>query len=173
MNHQIFFDNHADVPHGSTVLLVPPGSDEPAVDERGVFALRSLNNGRRFRLCPVEDIRAVGDTVTASYIESFVDGVRFTPQDVFTPEEAPVDTDFAVFVNGRRLCYDDLPGGEDRRGDPPHLKFVQVTKDDDGKFVSAYGYSYMYGFPFMSEVPLPPDALLVPQTKIGESRHAQ
>ncbi len=102
-----------EVPPRAVVLLYPPGSDEPARDDKGPLPpLQCLiggisQMGPRFYPVPSLAPGSKGEINSSSFAD-FHAGSRFVPKDVYTTSDAPVDTEFAVFQNGRRLTCSDL-----------------------------------------------------------------
>jgi hypothetical protein len=141
-----------EVPVGATVFLCPPGSDEPVTDEEGRERLAPLkcmiSGSGRVRFYPVNQIHSIGEGagLMATSIDRFYNGVRFTPEEVFTPGTAPAKTQFAVFVDGRRV------------GKRIHV----VLKDDDGSFTWMDLLDRLVNGP-----PVPAEAVLVRTSDVG------
>lgn len=147
---------------GMTVALALEGKDTPEVDSEGkLLLLKVLLGGvpMRVKFYPLEGGVTLkdGGVVRAAGIEEFRPEVQFMPIYVFSPEEAPVDTEFVVFVGGKRQIYPE-----------PYSDYtVCLFKDRDGRILSVKGYAYKW---WLREFPLPDDAKLVPISGIGEAR---
>lgn len=152
---------------GMTVALALEGKDTPEVDSEGKLLLLKILTGgvpNRVKFYPIDGgITAIKDkegktaAVMASGFEEFRPEVRFMPIHVFSPEEAPVDTSFVVFIEGKRQTYP-KPYSDD---------VVYLFKDGDGRILSVNGYAYNW---WLREFPLPAGAKLVPISEIGEAR---
>jgi len=141
---------------GMTVALCLDGKDVPEKDEEGKeLILKALKGGVpiRVKLYPFPDGVGRHDkgVILAQPMEGFKPNVRFMPLQIFSPDEAPVSTEFVVFVEGVRLKY------EDRKE-----YYVYVWKSKEGRFYSSHPYYLWY-----REYTLPDGALLVPISVVG------
>lgn len=117
----------SEVPLGATVYLVPPGSAEPFTDDG---ALRKLYGGVPMRavMVIVDEMRSGPGFLNAQLmgLDDFVDGVRFSPVNVYTPGNAPADAKYAVFADGGR-----------RMSTKPVRQPLKVAKTGNGTFYVA------------------------------------
>jgi hypothetical protein len=107
----------------------------------------------RVKLYPFpEGVKRCGEgAILAQSMEGFRTDVRFMPLQTFSSDEAPVNTQFVVFVDGVRLRY------EDRKE-----YYVYVWKNREGRFYSSHPYYLWY-----KEYTLPDEAFLVPISVVG------
>ena len=150
-----------EVPVGATVWACPPGSSEPAVeDDQPLPPLTCLIGGVSqlgAKLYPVNTLKpSVGGSILTAGFTTAKAGVRFKPTNVFSADDAPVNTRYAVFVGGKRMLYE-----KGRSRDPDSWYRVSVYRLADGRFVTA---DHLYPFE------LPSDAQLIPTTEIGEGK---
>jgi hypothetical protein len=167
MNDSHLFLTEAEVPLGSVVFLCPPGSKEPAKDKIGPLpALRKLVGGVSplcVKLYPEDSVVTVdGGIQRSTGMRGFNPEVRFIPSVTYTLDTAPAFTKFAVFCDGQRLKYSDVPGLE------TYDDWIELIKDNDGKIVSCCGYAHKY---YLREISLPNNVLLVATTEIGKAKY--
>lgn len=156
---------------GMTVALCLEGKETPEEDEQGPLVLQALMGGvpkRRLFYPFPGGIKAIkGESgrpvaILASPVEGFEPNVRFMPLQVFSPSEAPPNTEFVVFVEGERLRY------------PPdshkYVEYVYVATNREGRLFSNHPYRYDY---WSREYALPENAVLVPISKIGGFERAR
>ncbi len=157
------FLKRAQIHAGMTVALALEGKDTPEVDDKGELLLFKILEGGippTVKFYPLEGgITALkeGEGLMGRGFEEFRPEVRFMPIYVFSPNEAPVDTSFVVFVEEERQKYP-KPYSDD---------VVYLFKDRDGRILSVNGYAYSW---WLREFPLLEDAKLVPISEIGEAR---
>ncbi len=164
---------------GMTVAICLEGKQEPETDEEGPLLVKVLVGGipNRVKLYPwpngIRVMRGGTDPVTnqprprglhaVSYnLDGVRPDVRFMPTQVFRPGEAPPDTDFVAYLNGKRLRYQDGPPPH-----PPRPENIVLRTDKAGRVLSNNGYVYDW---WLREYPLPEGALLVPIGEVGKAR---
>lgn len=151
---------------GMVVALCFEGKEQPEVDEnQKPLLLKALLGGvpTRKKLYPLDggiiahksrDGETVG-AITAHGLEEFKPDVRFMPTQTFLPHEAPTNTEFVVFVDGKRLKYEEKD------------EYVYILKDSRGHYRSYNGYVYDR---WLCDYPLPENVLLVPISGIGKKK---
>ncbi len=158
---------------GMTVALCLEGKTEPERDEKGCLIFRALLGGvpMRRKFYPTEGIQwrpnlepkpadpkvphCPGVLIARSMI-GFRSDVRFMPLEIFDTASAPPETRFVVFVDGERLKYADSQFEH---------SYVYLRTDGRRRLLSDNGYEYKW---FSREYPLPPNAVLVPISRVGE-----
>ena len=145
------------VPVGATVYICETGTSDPIKVEGGLLPPVKKRIGGvdplGVRFYPVAQMERGGSGRSLS-VQGYIDvpaTTRFTPVEVFGPDDAPAGTVYAVFVNGERLMHGD--------------SHVQVYKDADGYFITA-----IFFVPAGHHWVLPPEALLVPTSEVGEGK---
>lgn len=149
---------------GMILALAREGKNEPDVDEKGDLRLVELESGgisaRTIRVLAV-DREPTNKVKTIGNLDDFNPETRFMPIHVFSPEEAPVLTEYVVFLNGERCVY---PQPDDR-------ETLYVFKDEKGRFISTNSYAYGW---WLKEIPMDfPEGILVklvPISKIGKAQ---
>lgn len=138
------------VPAGMLAYVCAPGTNTPETDEGGTQLppLKLMFGGVPMRakwyiFDPVND----GVPSGGFEYDEIRPGTQFTPVETFSAEYAPVRREYAVFVDGERLKYDDYP-----------KEFMKVAKATDGRIVSFNGYAYDH---WLRDYKLPDGALLV------------
>ena len=135
------------VPAGMYVNLFMPERDVPEEMDGKVMRFRAMVGGipSRVKLYHMEDdVPIVG-------LEGFVEGARFSLEEVYSPQNAPVGKEYVVYLRGERMkATRDRDGGD--------LRLVRVKKTEDGKLLGSNGLLYQY---WMAEVPLSDNAQLV------------
>lgn len=86
--------------------------------------------------------------------QEFKDELRFLPTKAYTRANAPLKTEFAIFINGTRAKYDKYPD-----------RYIEVTKLADGTLMSVGGTAYDH---WLRRLGFPEDAVLVPH---GECKY--
>lgn len=137
-----------EVPVGMHVHLYMNGSDKPEEMDGVPMEFRCMIGGvpARTKIYHMENGRPVAG------LEGFADGARFSPSQIFSPEDAPVGGEFAVYVEGERMRA--TPRID---GDPKFALPVRVRKKEDGRLVGSNGYIYQL---WQREVALPDNAQL-------------
>lgn len=152
---------------GMRVAIVLDGHDQIEIDEQGApLLLDALMGGvpHRLKFYPVEGgiVRTGNEKDSlqvATGMEDFRSDVRFMPTEVYTPAEAPVGSDFAVFKDGNVVRYGTRP--RDR------AVVVRIYKDGRGVFDNQE-YDWLGDHPDFS---LPEGLVLVPITNPRHSNH--
>lgn len=137
---------------GMTVAMVLKGKNLPELDEKGKPLLFKILAGGvpiRVKFYPIEEGK-----ISSGY-DNVKPEMQFMPIHVFSPEEAPVDTDFVVLINGERQNYESS------------INTVYLFKDRDGSILSVNSYEDKFLY---KKFPLPANAQLVPLSEIGEAR---
>ena len=144
------------VPLGSTVYLIDPGTRRPLQGEDGVLAypLRKLVGGVNPMGAWLYPIDVNGKLYSG--LRSVFDEVRFTPVDTFTIEDAPPETTYAVFVDGEPM-FNGQEGFFEGQ--------LYVYKHLDGSFVTQ-----RFRSPQNRKWILPTGAQLVPTSEIGKAK---
>ena len=115
-----------EVPMGARVHVYLPGEGKPHGDP-DVFQVLSGGVPQRRKFYPFpEGVQVSENYVLSMGIEGWIDTVRFSPTQVYTPEIAPVGGKYAVFENGQRMRR------ELRSGD---YLLLQVAKGYQGEFI--------------------------------------
>src|SRR3989344_6299650 len=133
----------SEVPVGAVVLPCLPGQDEPDTEA----PLRLLFGGVPMRAkwypCDLE-----GNNLSAGCdYAKIADGIRFAPAQAYSTANAPLGQQFAAFVDGVRIKYEQYPH-----------RHVEVTKLLDGTFMSVCGVAYDH---WLRRYQLPDGAVLV------------
>lgn len=165
MTNQPLLLTETQVPLGAVVFLCALNSDQPAADVGGPFPpMKCLIGGvpARKKFYPAGSILIRDGVLMASGMDSFKPEARFTPTEVFSPNDAPANTRFAVFVDGRWIEYKDLPDMT------AYNELVRVYKDPDGQFISIGRYAHKN---WLRNISLPIQAQLIPVTGLGEAKH--
>lgn len=151
---------------GMVVALCLEGKEQPEMDEKQKpLVLKALLGGvpTRKKFYPLDggiiahkshDGKTVG-AITAHSLEGFQSNVRFMPTQVFLVYKAPVNTEFVVFVDGKRLKYEEKD------------EYVYILKDSKGHCRSFNGYVYDR---WLCDYPLPKNAVLVPISDVGKEK---
>lgn len=159
------------VPVGTTVAIYLDGKNEPESDKYGQMIFKVLYGGIPMRknfypvdlikVTPWEEIiesngekKMVGNSIIATSMSGFKPNIRFVPLQMFTLNDAPVCSEFAIFVEGKLLFYP-APYSDDE---------VSIRTNEEGRLLSNNGYAYDY---YMKEYTLPKNAILVPTREIG------
>ncbi|MDP3940945.1 MAG: hypothetical protein Q8Q49_01405 [bacterium] len=138
---------------GMTVALCLDGKDSVELDAEGEpMVMEALIGGvpARRKLYPIKGgivSHAGGNVLTAIGLEGFRPDVRFMPVEVFSSEDAPAEREFAVFLSGEALKYDNSRNS------------VIVSTDKSRRVISTNGYEYPS---WQRQYPLPEGALMVP-----------
>ncbi|MBI5061148.1 MAG: hypothetical protein HZB67_02440 [Candidatus Aenigmarchaeota archaeon] len=117
----------SEVPLSARVHMYEPGSNLPVEEKGKPVVLQRLIGGvspmeaRFYRIAPGK---------LEGWDSDFAEGIHFSPVEVYTPQDAPADRRYAVFLNGKRVIHD--VGG-------PHP--YEAAKSDGRIIVSC-------GFPF-------------------------
>ena len=131
-----------EVPVGAKVRIHLPGEDKPDEVDGTPVVFLALYGGvpMRKKLYQVPGGIQVseGGSVRASGLEGFVEDVRFSPVQTYSPKDAPVGGKYAVFEDGQRMRK------EFRGGD---LLLYEVAKGYEGELV------FSNAFPFLPALP--------------------
>lgn len=95
------------------------------------------------------------DDMPVAGFEGFREDITFSPAEVYSPQDAPVGQDYAVYLHGERVKatqFKEEPGKH-----PGSLLPVRVRRAEDGRFLGSAGYLYQH---WMREVPLTDDVQL-------------
>ena len=134
------------VPVGMYVNLFMPGRDAPEEIDGEVMRLRAMMGGVPSRV----KLYHMKDNMPIAGLEGFVEEARFSPAEVYSPQDAPVGQEYAIYLHGERMkATQNRDGGS--------LEPVRVKKAEDGRLLGSNGYLYQY---WNREVPLPDDAQL-------------
>lgn len=150
MNAQPFFLKPDHVPVGMLAYVCAPGTKTPETDHSGALLppLKLLFGGVPMRAkWYIFDPARKGMPSGGFEYDAIRADAHFTPVETFSEDNAPVRKEYAVFVNGERLKYDDYP-----------KEFVKVATATDGRVVSFNGYAYNH---WLREYNLPKNAVLV------------
>ena len=111
-----------EVPLGARVHLYMSGSDVPEQMDGQPIVLRARLGGapHRKKLYHME-----GDRYVAG-LEGFLEDIRFSPEQVYSPQDAPIGGKYAVFQDGKRLSKEYIEG---------HSIPYQVVKGHEGELV--------------------------------------
>ena len=132
-----------EVPLGTVVLPCAPGkkrgdSRAPLILLAGGVPIR-----RKWYPCDLD-----GNNLSAGFeFDAMRKGVRFVPAKAYSPIDAPLNSEFAVFIDSKRITYEKYPRSN-----------VEVTKLPDGTFMSVCGYAYDH---WLRRYSLPKNAGLV------------
>jgi hypothetical protein len=142
-----------EVPVGSTVYICGHGTTEPVENDKGrlgpVMKLVGGVSSMHAQFYPVEEMhRGPGGSLSANGYSDVPETTRFTPSEAYFPADSPLETEYAVFVGGKRMTQCD--------------KLVRVFKTADGIFVTA-----IYCSPEGRRWDLPEDAQLIPTSELG------
>lgn len=94
-----------------------------------------------------------------SSYRSVPEEARFTPTEVFTPEGAPVNTNYVAFLGGELLMYEARPGYSEWD------RYIELNKGSDGHFVIISRSSRRR----VREYELPPGVQLVAIGEVGQA----
>lgn len=141
---------------GMTVELFLDGKEEPEKDEDGnPLTFKVLIGGvpARKQFFPEGSMQKVNEVIITYAAEGFLPHVRFSPKKVFSPADAPRNTRFVAFLDGKVMKYADY------RKDS-----VIVRTDMQRRILSDARYAYNW---WQCEYALPEAAVLVPLGEIG------
>jgi len=100
MAAQLFFSAD-EVPVGIRTNLFLPGNDSPETHEGSPVVFRVLYGG-----IPMRKKIYLDGTISGFGIDGATEGVRFSPEEVYSAENAPTGKRYLPFVNGRRVQSD-------------------------------------------------------------------
>ncbi len=150
MNAQQLFLKPDQVPIGMLAYVCAPETNSPETDDSGTLLppLKLLFGGVPMRSkWYIFDPAKNGMPSGGFEYDAIRADARFTPVETFSADNAPVRKEYAVFVKGERLKYDDYP-----------KEFVKVATATDGRIVSFNGYAYNH---WLREFNLSEDAIMV------------
>lgn len=156
-----------EVPLGALVYLFAPGESEPAADKDGplppLLRLTGFDRRRKFVVRPPQAIVHGADGGPAALqvqtydVEDWPPGTRFAPVQVFSPQDAPYDTELSIIVGDHCLTCADF-------NKETEALYARVIRDPDGTFRFCQSMAWrLYG----RKALLPEESVLTPVGEIG------